>query len=175
MTLWGTWFCDTVWQHAKSSPISDYGEWLESFLSNRTFIWQNWHHCEEVPVTPSLMPIDVELSWFPYSHLLKNQQIGSWPHILLPSSDAMLLLLIHWGKDKMATIFQMTLFKHNIFIKNYCILAQISLKYVPKAWIINMPALFQIMVQHPTGKKPLSEPKVAEFTDAYMRHSASMI
>ena len=36
--------------------------------------------------------------------------------------------------------------------------------------INNIPALVQIMAQHQTGDKPLSEPMVAWITDAYTRH-----
>ena len=42
-----------------------------------------------------------------------------------------------------------------------CILMQISLKYVPRSPIINMPALVQIITQRRTDNKPLSESKVA--------------
>ena len=51
---------------------------------------------------------------------------------------------------------------------------KISLKFVPKVPINNIPALVQIMAWHRTGDKPLSEPMMAQFNDAYMRHSASM-
>ena len=44
--------------------------------------------------------------------------------------------------------------------ENYCILMQISLKYVPKGLTINIPALVQMMTLCQTGNKPLSEPKV---------------
>ena len=47
-------------------------------------------------------------------------------------------------------------FKRIFFNENYCILIQISLEYVPRGPIINMPAL---VCQ--TGNKPLSEPKMA--------------
>ena len=51
---------------------------------------------------------------------------------------------------------------------------EISLKFVPKGPINNIPALFQIMAWRRTGDKPLSEPMMTQFNDAYMRHSASM-
>ena len=50
----------------------------------------------------------------------------------------------------------------------------ISLKFVPKGPIHNIPALVQIMAWHRPDDKPLYEPIMAWFTDAYMRHSASM-
>ena len=49
-----------------------------------------------------------------------------------------------------------------------------SLKFVPKGPINNTPALVQIMAWPRTGDKPLSEPMMTQFNDAYMRHSASM-
>ena len=51
---------------------------------------------------------------------------------------------------------------------------QISLKFVPKGPINNIPELVQIMAWRRTGDKPLSETMMAWFPDSYMRHSASM-
>ena len=51
---------------------------------------------------------------------------------------------------------------------------KISLKFVPNDSINNIPALIQIKAWRPTGDKPLSEPMMTQFNDAYMRHSASM-
>ena len=51
---------------------------------------------------------------------------------------------------------------------------EISLKFVPKGPINKIPALVQIMAWHQTGDKPLSEPMMTHFNDAYMRHLASM-
>ena len=51
---------------------------------------------------------------------------------------------------------------------------KISLKFVPKGPINNIPSLVQKMVWRRSGDKPLSEPMLAYLTDAYMRHSASM-
>ena len=50
------------------------------------------------------------------------------------------------------------------------ILIQTSLKFVPKCPIDNKPALFQIMAWRRIGDKPLFEPMLYRFTDAYMRH-----
>ena len=48
------------------------------------------------------------------------------------------------------------------------------MKYVHKGPIDNKPALVQIMAWRRIGDKPLSEPMMAQFSDAYMRLSASM-
>ena len=58
-----------------------------------------------------------------------------------------------------------------IFVnENFCILINISLKFVPKGPIDNNPALVQIMAWRRIGDKPLSEPVLTRFTDTYMRH-----
>ena len=44
--------------------------------------------------------------------------------------------------------------------ENLLILIKISLKFVPKGPINNIPALIQIMAWRRTGDKPLSEPKM---------------
>ena len=63
-----------------------------------------------------------------------------------------------------------------IFLKeNVRISIEISLKFVPRCPINNIPALAQIMAWRRQGDKPLSEPMVVQFTDTYMPHSAWMI
>ena len=62
----------------------------------------------------------------------------------------------------------------NFLNENVWIPIKISLKFVPKGPINNIPALVKIMAWCRTGDKPLSEPMVTQFNDAYMRHSASM-
>ena len=66
------------------------------------------------------------------------------------------------GRDKMAAISQTT--RSN----------KISLKFVPKGPINNIPALVQIMAWLWSGDKPLSEPMMTKIADEYMGHSASM-
>ena len=53
--------------------------------------------------------------------------------------------------------------------EKFCILTKISVKFFPKGPIDNNPTLVQIMVWHQIGDKPLSEPMLTQFTDAYMR------
>ena len=60
------------------------------------------------------------------------------------------------------------------FNENVWISIKISLKFVPKGPINNIPTLVQIMAWRRSGDKPLSEPMMTWFTDANMRHSASM-
>ena len=59
-------------------------------------------------------------------------------------------------------------FKFISLYENWCILIRISLKFNTK------PALVQIMAWFPAGDKPSYEPILAQFTYAYLRHSASM-
>ena len=65
-------------------------------------------------------------------------------------------------------------FKCNFLNENVWIPIKISLKFVPKGPINNIPALVQIMAWRRTGDKPLSEPMMTQLNDANMRHSASM-
>ena len=60
-------------------------------------------------------------------------------------------MLPHWGWNKMPVIFQ-TAFS-NVWTSR-----KISLKFVPKVRIHNIPALVQIIVWRRPGGKPLSEP-----------------
>ena len=65
------------------------------------------------------------------------------------------------------------IFKSIFLNKNVWIPIKISLKFVPKGPINNIPALVQIMDWRRPGDKPLSEPMMAGFTDAYMRRPVS--
>ena len=52
----------------------------------------------------------------------------------------------------------------------FCILMEISLKFVPKGPIDSISALLGIMAWRRIGAKPLSKPMLTRGTDAYMRH-----
>ena len=89
--------------------------------------------------------------------------------------------LIHLPLNKMAAISQDNLsvkwqpscwdiFRCIFLNEKFCILIESSLKFVPKGPIDNIPALVQIMAWHLFGAKPLSEPMLTRFTDAYMWH-----
>ena len=66
--------------------------------------------------------------------------------------------LTHWGRDKMAAFFPDDILKWILLNENIWILLRISLKFVPKVQIDNIPALVQIMAWRRPGDKPLSEP-----------------
>ena len=70
----------------------------------------------------------------------------------------------------MAAILADDIFKCISLNEKIKIQIQISLKLVNRDPIDNKPVLVQVMVWRRTGDKPLPEPMMAQFTDAYMRH-----
>ena len=78
--------------------------------------------------------------------------------------------LTHLPPDKMVDILSDDIFKGIFLNKNARILIQNSLKFVPKSPIDNRPALVQVMAWRRRGDKPLPEPMLTQFTDAYMQH-----
>ena len=75
--------------------------------------------------------------------------------------------------DKMAAIFTDGNFKC-ILNENYRITIQISPKFVSRSVMDNKPALVQVMAWYRRGDKPLPEPMLTQFTDAYMRHKGEI-
>ena len=79
-------------------------------------------------------------------------------------------LLTHLSLGKMGAILH-TMFSNAIsWMIFFCVLIQIQLKFVPKAHINNKSVLVQVMAWRRIGDKPLPEPMLAQFTDAYMGH-----
>ena len=72
------------------------------------------------------------------------------------------------GRNFPDDIFNCIFLNENVWISN-----KISLKFVGKGQINNIPALVQIMDWRRPGDKPLSEPMMISLL-TYMRHSASM-
>ena len=70
----------------------------------------------------------------------------------------------------MADILAEDIFNCIFLNENDRILIQISLKYVPRSPIDNKSALVQVMAWRRSGDKPLPEPMMTQFIDAYMRH-----
>ena len=66
--------------------------------------------------------------------------------------------LTHLYLDKMVTILADDTFKRIFLNENVWISLKISLKFVSKVPINNIPALIQIMAWRQPGDKPLSEP-----------------
>ena len=101
--------------------------------------------------------------------LIYLDQLGH--HCACRCSKTVPSTLTHWGRDKMADIFQATfshafvdIFKRIFFNENVSIFIKISLKFVPKGPINNILALVQIMVWHCPGEKPLSEPMMVRLS-----------
>ena len=69
-------------------------------------------------------------------------------------------ILTHWGRDKMDAIFQTTFFKCIFLNENVWISLKISLKFVPRVPVNNIPALVLIKAWRRPGNKPLSEPMI---------------
>ena len=72
--------------------------------------------------------------------------------------------------DKMAAILADDNFKCIFLNENVSILIKISLNFVPKGSINNIPALVEIMAWCQRGNKPLPEPMMTQLIEAYMRH-----
>ena len=59
-------------------------------------------------------------------------------------------------------------FKCIFMNERFYVLIRVSLKFVPKGPINNIPVLIQIMAWCGSGDKPLSEPMLIQFTDTYV-------
>ena len=70
----------------------------------------------------------------------------------------------------MAAILADDNFKYIFLNENDRIPIRNSLKFVSRSPIDNKPALVKVMAWRRTGDKPLPEPMLTQFTDAYMRH-----
>ena len=74
----------------------------------------------------------------------------------------------------MAEVFADDIFECIFLNEKCCISIQISLKFVPKGSIDNKSVLVQVKAWRWTSDKPLPEPMLAQFTDAYMQHQREM-
>ena len=74
----------------------------------------------------------------------------------------------------MAAILADDIFKCIFLNENDKTLIQISLKFIPDCPVDNNPALVKIMAWRQIGDKPLSEPMLTRFTDAYMHHKGKI-
>ena len=80
------------------------------------------------------------------------------------------LALTHLALDKMDATVADDIFKCIFLNENNRTTIKMSVKFVPWSPIDNKPAYVQVMAWRQTGDKPLHEPKMTKFTDAYMRH-----
>ena len=82
--------------------------------------------------------------------------------------------LTHLPLEKMVAILADDIFNCIFLNENDRIQIWISLNYVPRSQIDKKPALVQVMAWRRTGDKPLPEPTMTQFIDAYMRHWGEM-
>ena len=80
------------------------------------------------------------------------------------------MVLTHLLLNKMASILADDIFISIFLNADDKIPIQISLKLFPRSQINISPALVQVMTWRRTGDKPILEPVMIQFTDAYMRH-----
>ena len=73
-------------------------------------------------------------------------------------------VLTHWGRDKMAAIFQMIFSNGLSGNENVWISIYVSLKFVPRGPINNITTLLQVMAWRRPGDKPLFEPMMVRLT-----------
>ena len=94
-----------------------------------------------------------------WSPCLLMHRCGIWPQRVNSSPPGQ--NGCHFTDD----IFKCIFMNNNVWIS-----IRISLEFVPKGLINNIPALVQIMAWRGIGYKPLSEPMLTRFTDAYIQH-----
>ena len=70
----------------------------------------------------------------------------------------------------MAILLADNIFKCIFLNKNDRLPIQISLEFIPRSPIHHKPALVQVMAWRRIGDKPLSEPMMTQFADAYMQN-----
>ena len=100
---------------------------------------------------------------------MSSYVVISWSSVAFRWEQFHRQCLTHWGRNKMDTIFQTPFSNEFPWMIIYDFFIKISLKFVPRGPINNMPALVQIMAWHWPGDKPLSEPrKVSLLTHIYV-------
>ena len=62
------------------------------------------------------------------------------------------------------------IFRYIFVNEKFCTLIKISLKFVPKGSVDYKAALVRVMGWRRLGDRPLSEPMLTPFTDAYLWH-----
>ena len=106
-------------------------------------------------------------TWRPcVHHRMNSLSVSLYKHFLwwstltqiwsLPQQSE--VIIVNAALDATAIYFADDIFKHTFFNENVWISIKISLKFVPKGPINNIPALAQIMAWRCSGDKPLSEP-----------------
>ena len=100
-----------------------------------------------------------EIDTFPFKQMRLKMSSGKWRPYCLG-----LNVLTHWGRDKMAAIFQPPFSNGFSGMKMHEFRFNISLKFVPRVPINNIPTLLQVMAWRRPGDKPWSEPMMVKLT-----------
>ena len=118
----------------------------------QAIIWTNAGILLTAPLRMNFNEILIEIQTFFFKKM--NLKISAKWHLFHLHFN----MLTHWGRDKMAAISQTTHSNTFSWMKLLRISIEISLNFVPKGAINNIPALVQIMATRHSGNKPLSEP-----------------
>ena len=121
---------------------------------NRAYTMQSLWHDLNLKILNTITSFPVE---FPVLDEQQRNQLFITAHFI-PGNSGQYNALTHWGRDKMDAIFTDDIFKCIFLNENARISLEISLKFVPKVRINNIPALVRIMAWRRPGDKPLSEP-----------------
>ena len=117
---------------------------------NKQLSKQSWAWWFETPSRPLWRHHNVACYYTPWCYRRTN-----WSY---PTRNKM-CIWTHWSRDQIDAISQTTYLAKCIFLNEYVwILLKISLKFVPKVRINNIPAVVHILAWRLPGDKPLSEP-----------------
>ena len=128
--------CKPSWRHTRGVYLHLNTAWIIKGHQWPLFIptyWDVW----QIKATLWKMSIHINADWHRYA--------SSWT--VVGKLD-----LTHWGRDKMAAIYQTAFSNAFPWMKMY----EFRLKFVRKGSINNTPALVQIMAWRRLGDKPLS-------------------
>ena len=123
-------------------------------VSRNTYMCSSLH-CEIC--NPVIMKTYWILSIIPHSNIVSFLQ-NSWDSLWLLWIQTMICFLNTLRPEKNGRHFADDIFKCIFLNENVWIAIKISLKFVPRGPINNIPALVQIMAWRRPGDKPLSEP-----------------
>ena len=129
-----SWVCCLCWNN--NSDITWVPCCLKSAGTKRSTWWWKKHQ------SSGLLNLLLTPTW------ISLKGLGTWTLLACH-----VCRLTPWVWDKMATIFKCIFFNENLWIS-----LKISLKFVPKVQINNIPALVQIIAWCRPGDKPLSGP-----------------
>ena len=125
----------------------------------QAIIWSNAGILFNWTLGTNFSEILSEIDSFSFKQMRLKMSSGKWRPYCLG-----LNVLTHWGRDKMAAIFQTTFSNGFSGNENVWISINISLKFVPRGPINNIPTLLQVMAWRRPGDKPLSELMMVRLT-----------